>query len=102
MNQKEIWLVVNPSVGLPLFLGSVAAIALIVHGSILSNTTWFAAYWQGGAKAPVAAVSTEGAAASTASRVANTVELPIAAAPVAADANLVATASTETAAAATN
>jgi light-harvesting protein B-800-850 alpha chain len=50
MNQKEIWLVVKPTVGLPLFLGSVAVTALLVHYSILSHTTWFSAYWEGNAK----------------------------------------------------
>jgi light-harvesting protein B-800-850 alpha chain len=50
MNQGRIWTVVNPNHGLPLFLGSVAIIALLVHYSILSHTTWFSAYWQGGAK----------------------------------------------------
>lgn len=48
MNQGRVWCVVNPTVGLPLFLGSVALISLIVHYSILSNTTWFAAFFQGG------------------------------------------------------
>jgi light-harvesting protein B-800-850 alpha chain len=56
MNQAKIWTVVDPSVGLPLLLGSVAAIALLVHVAILSNTTWFPAYWQGGKK--VAAIET--------------------------------------------
>ena len=54
MNQKEIWCVVNPSVGLPLFLGAVAVTSLIVHGSILTSTDWMAAYWQGGQSANVA------------------------------------------------
>ncbi len=40
MNQGRIWCVVNPSVGLPLFLGSVAAIALIVHYCVLTSTGW--------------------------------------------------------------
>jgi light-harvesting protein B-800-850 alpha chain len=53
MNQARIWLVVKPTVGLPLFLGSVALIALLVHMSILNHTTWFSSYWQGGAKAVV-------------------------------------------------
>jgi light-harvesting protein B-800-850 alpha chain len=56
MNQAKIWLVVKPTVGLPLFLGSVAVIALLVHFSILTHTTWFSAYWNGGAKAHHAAV----------------------------------------------
>ena len=50
MNQGKIWLVVKPSVGLPLFLGSVAAIALMVHLAVLNHTTWFPGYWQGHAK----------------------------------------------------
>jgi len=57
MNQGKIWLVVKPTVGLPLFLGSVAVTALLVHFAILTHTTWFAAYWQGHPKAPVAAVA---------------------------------------------
>jgi light-harvesting protein B-800-850 alpha chain len=55
MNQGRIWCVVNPTVGLPLFIGSVAVTSLIVHYSVLSNTTWFSNYWQGG-KAKTAAV----------------------------------------------
>ncbi len=47
MNQGRIWCVVNPTVGLPLFLGGVLVIALLVHASVLANTDWFAAYWQG-------------------------------------------------------
>ena len=50
MNQARIWLVVKPTVGLPLFLGTVLIIALLVHFSILTHTTWFPAYWTGGAK----------------------------------------------------
>jgi light-harvesting protein B-800-850 alpha chain len=50
MNQARIWTIVPPSVGLPLFLGSVAIIALLVHFAILTHTTWFAGYWQGHAK----------------------------------------------------
>jgi light-harvesting protein B-800-850 alpha chain len=58
MNQGKIWCVVNPTVGLPLFLGTVLVIALLVHYAVLSHTTWFSAYWQGGAKAKAAAVQT--------------------------------------------
>ncbi len=56
MNQGRIWCVVNPSVGLPLFLGSVAVIALLVHAEVLSHTTWFSGYWNGKAGAKAAAV----------------------------------------------
>lgn len=48
MNQGRIWCVVNPTVGLPLFLGSVALISLIVHYSVLSHVNWFSAFWNGG------------------------------------------------------
>lgn len=54
MNQKEIWCVVNPSVGLPLFLGAVAVTSLIVHGAVLTNTDWFPAFLQGGKSEKVA------------------------------------------------
>ncbi len=50
MNQGRIWTVVKPTIGLPLFLGAVATTSLIVHYAILSHTTWFPAYWQGGMK----------------------------------------------------
>jgi light-harvesting protein B-800-850 alpha chain len=53
MNQGRIWCVVSPTVGLPLFLGSVAITSLVVHASILNNTTWMSSYWQG-AKAQAA------------------------------------------------
>lgn len=62
MNQGRIWCVVNPTVGLPLFLGSVATIAIVVHASVLTHTTWFSNYWQGGAKAKAAATTTAPAA----------------------------------------
>lgn len=55
MNEGRIWLYVSPSVGLPLFFVAVAAVALLVHASILTNTTWFGAYWQGSAAAAPAA-----------------------------------------------
>jgi light-harvesting protein B-800-850 alpha chain len=48
MNQGRIWTVVKPTVGLPLLLGSVTLIAIGVHYAVLSHTTWFADYWQGG------------------------------------------------------
>lgn len=59
MNQARIWLVVKPTVGLPLFLGTVLVIALLVHFAILTNTTWFPAYWNGGARPKHAAVVTQ-------------------------------------------
>ena len=65
MNQARIWLVVKPTVGLPLFLGSVLVIALLVHYAILSHTTWFGAYWQGNAKPKAVAMAPAAPAATT-------------------------------------
>ncbi len=55
MNQGKIWCVVHPTVGLPLFLGTVTVISLLVHASVLNNTTWMANFWQGAATTEVAA-----------------------------------------------
>ena len=49
MDRGKIWLVVPPKVGVPLYLGSVAVIALLVHFALLTHTTWFTAYWNGAA-----------------------------------------------------
>jgi light-harvesting protein B-800-850 alpha chain len=76
MNQAGIWLVVKPTVGLPLLLGSVAITSLLVHASILTHTTWFSSYWEGNhhrtaalsTTAPVAAVPTTPAMPALASR----------------------------------
>ena len=50
MNQGRIWTVVKPSVGLPLVIGGAAVTSLLLHYAILSHTTWYPAYWNGGAK----------------------------------------------------
>jgi light-harvesting protein B-800-850 alpha chain len=57
MNQARIWLVVKPTVGLPLFLGTVLIISLLIHYSLLTHTSWFPAFFNGGAKAAPAAMS---------------------------------------------
>ncbi len=58
MNQGKIWRVVNPTVGVPLFLGAVAVGSFAVHYMMLTHTTWLPAYYQGGQKAKVAQVDT--------------------------------------------
>ena len=70
MNQAKIWLVVKPTVGLPLFLGTVTLIALLVHASILTHTTWFSGYWEGHSK-HAAATSSAAPAAPAANYAAN-------------------------------
>jgi light-harvesting protein B-800-850 alpha chain len=62
MNEGRIWLYVSPSVGIPLFFIGFAAVALLVHACILLNTTWFGAFWQGGAAAAAAPAAVEAAA----------------------------------------
>ena len=56
MNQGRIWCVVNPTVGLPLFLGSVALMSFTVHFAVLSNTTWMSNFYNG---VPMKAASIE-------------------------------------------
>ena len=36
----KLWLVVKPTVGVPLFLGAVAVGSFSVHLAIMTNTTW--------------------------------------------------------------
>ena len=67
MNQGRIWCVVNPTVGLPLFIGGVAVTSLVVHASVLSHTTWFSNYWQG-ASAKMAAADSIAPVASNVSK----------------------------------
>lgn len=54
MNNSRMWLVVNPTVGIPLLLGAVAVTSLIVHAAVLTHTTWYPAFYQGNTKAKVA------------------------------------------------
>ncbi len=51
MNQGKVWRVVNPTIGVPLFLGAVALTSLFVHYQLLKTTQWLPAYYQGGPKA---------------------------------------------------
>ena len=47
----KLWLVVKPSVGIPLMLGAVAVSSFAVHYALLTHTTWLPKYYEGGAKA---------------------------------------------------
>jgi light-harvesting protein B-800-850 alpha chain len=47
MNNAKMWLVVKPTVGVPLFLGAVAIGSFAVHVAVLSNTTWVADFLSG-------------------------------------------------------
>lgn len=58
----KIWLVVKPSVGVPLLLGAVAVSSFAVHYALLTHTTWLPKYYEGAA-ARVSAPAATGAPA---------------------------------------
>lgn len=43
----KLWLVVKPTVGIPLFLGGVAIGSFLVHYMLLTHTTWLKKYYEG-------------------------------------------------------
>ena len=47
MNNARLWLVVKPTVGLPLLLGAVAVSSFAVHLAVLSKVTWYEDYLAG-------------------------------------------------------
>jgi light-harvesting protein B-800-850 alpha chain len=51
----KLWLVVKPSVGIPVFLGAVAVSSFAVHYALLTHTTWLPKYLNGGAQVVAAA-----------------------------------------------
>ncbi|MCA3238385.1 MAG: light-harvesting protein [Curvibacter sp.] len=58
----KIWLVVKPTVGIPIFLGAVAVGSFAVHVALLTNTTWVPKFLNGNAVAVQAAEPDAGAA----------------------------------------
>lgn len=47
MNNAKMWLVVKPTVGIPMFLTAVAVGSFAVHVAVLSNTSWVGDFLQG-------------------------------------------------------
>ena len=47
MNNSKMWLVVKPTVGIPLFLSAVAVGSFAVHVAVVSNTSWVADFLSG-------------------------------------------------------
>jgi light-harvesting protein B-800-850 alpha chain len=43
----KLWLVVKPTVGIPLFLSAVAIGSFAVHVALLTNTTWVKRFLNG-------------------------------------------------------
>ncbi|MEA5161098.1 MULTISPECIES: light-harvesting protein [Cereibacter] len=50
MTNGKIWLVVKPTVGVPLFLSAAVIASVVVHAAVLTTTTWLPDYYQGSAK----------------------------------------------------
>lgn len=57
MYNSKMWLVVKPTIGVPLFFGGVALTSLAIHTAVLTNTTWMPAFFNGRGRAPVAAAA---------------------------------------------
>lgn len=57
MKEGRIFLYVSPNVIIPIMFLVLVLASLAVHYSILSNTTWFADFWQGAAAAAPAAAA---------------------------------------------
>lgn len=47
MNNAKMWLVVKPTVGVPLFLSAVAIGSFAVHVAVLTNTSWVSDFLSG-------------------------------------------------------
>ena len=47
MNNAKMWLVVKPTVGVPLFLTAVAVGSFAVHVAVLTNTSWVSDFLNG-------------------------------------------------------
>lgn len=47
MNNSKMWLVVKPTVGIPLFLSAVAISSFAVHVAVVTNTSWVSDYLNG-------------------------------------------------------
>jgi len=63
MNNAKMWLVVKPTVGVPLFLSAVAVGSFAVHVAVLSNTSWVSDFLSGkplGSGDETAALTIEG------------------------------------------
>ena len=47
MNNAKLWLVVKPTVGIPIFLSAVAVGSFAVHVAVLENTSWIGDFLSG-------------------------------------------------------
>ena len=66
MNNGKMWLVLKPTVGIPVFFAGMVVASLSIHTSILLNSDWFPAFLKGGQKVAAAAPAAAPAAAAAA------------------------------------
>jgi light-harvesting protein B-800-850 alpha chain len=59
----KLWLVVKPTVGIPVFLGAVAISSFAVHTALVMNTTWVKKFLNGNAPAATASIDAPAATA---------------------------------------
>jgi light-harvesting protein B-800-850 alpha chain len=62
MIYSKMWLVVKPSVGIPVFIAAVAISSFSVHLALTMNTTWVKDFLNGGNKVVAAAPAAADAA----------------------------------------
>jgi len=63
MTNGKMWLVLKPTVGIPVFFAGMVVASLSIHTSILLNSDWFPAFLKGGQKAAAATAAAPAAAA---------------------------------------
>ena len=63
MTNGKMWLVLKPTVGIPVFFAGMVVASLSIHTSILLNSDWFPAFLKGGQKAAAASAAAPAAAA---------------------------------------
>ncbi len=63
MNNSKMWLVVKPTVGIPLFLSAVAIGSFAVHVAVLTNTGWVSDFLKGNPMGTSAQASLDNGAA---------------------------------------
>ena len=56
MNNAKMWLVVKPSVGVPLFLAGVGIASFAVHVAVVAQTNWYGDYVNGNKLGATAAI----------------------------------------------
>lgn len=61
MNEGRMFLYISPNVALPFLFLILILTSLTVHFSLLNNTTWFSAFWQGSAVEATVAPAVEAA-----------------------------------------